>query len=82
VPVTRALSTSVETGQYPETRTTVMKCVTSLGHSRRVSGGVETPEYKRVAFVRIQRPCEGALADIHYLTDVVRVSLKILPSKI
>jgi hypothetical protein len=52
VPVTRALSTAVVTGQYPETPTNVVKFVTFLGHNRRSSEGMETPEYRRVAFQR------------------------------
>lgn len=50
VPVTKVLSTAVETGQYPETQTTVMMCVTSLGHNSSLSEGMETPEYRRIAF--------------------------------
>ncbi|KAG1826014.1 uncharacterized protein BJ212DRAFT_1317535, partial [Suillus subaureus] len=43
VPVTEALSVAVATGQYPEARTTVSRCITSLGHDRRISEGMETP---------------------------------------
>ena len=50
VPVTQALSDAVVTGQYPETPTTVVKCVTYLGHNRRISEGMETPEYRQLAF--------------------------------
>ncbi|KAG2110316.1 uncharacterized protein F5147DRAFT_797075 [Suillus discolor] len=50
VPVTKALSTAVETGQYPEVQTTVMMCGTSLGHNSSLSEGMETPEYRRIAF--------------------------------
>ncbi|KAG2354474.1 hypothetical protein BDR07DRAFT_1474378 [Suillus spraguei] len=50
--VTEALSSAVGTGQYPEAKSTVVKCVTSLGHNRRISEGMETPEYRRVAFER------------------------------
>jgi hypothetical protein len=52
VPVTRALSVAVVTGQYPKAPTEVVKCVTFLGHNRRSSEGMETPEYRRVAFQR------------------------------
>jgi hypothetical protein len=52
VPVTQALSIAVVTGQYPEAPTEVVKCVTFLGHNRRSSEGMETPEYRRVAFQR------------------------------
>jgi len=50
VPITRALSTAVMTGQYPETPTEVVKCVTLLGPNRPFNEGMETPEYRRVAF--------------------------------
>ncbi|KAH9970010.1 hypothetical protein BGW80DRAFT_1562443 [Lactifluus volemus] len=52
VPVSRALSTAVETGQYPETPTKVTNCVTILGPNRRFSEGMESPEYRRLAFQR------------------------------
>ncbi|KAH9059429.1 hypothetical protein EDB83DRAFT_932284 [Lactarius deliciosus] len=52
VPVTQALSVAVVTGQYPKDPTEVVKCVTFLGHNRRSSEGMETPEYRRVAFQR------------------------------
>jgi hypothetical protein len=52
VPVSRALSTAVETGQYPETPTKVTKCVTILEPNRRFSEGMESPEYRRLAFQR------------------------------
>jgi hypothetical protein len=52
VPVTQALSVAVVTGQYPEAPTEVVKCVTFSGHNRRSSEGMETPEYRRVAFQR------------------------------
>jgi hypothetical protein len=52
VPVTQALSTAVVTGQYPETPTKVFKCVTTSGPNRPFSEGMETPEYRRVAFQR------------------------------
>jgi hypothetical protein len=52
VPVTRALSVAVVTGQLPEAPTEVVKCVTFLGHNRRSSEGMETPEYRRIAFQR------------------------------
>ncbi|KAH9026747.1 hypothetical protein EDB85DRAFT_161849 [Lactarius pseudohatsudake] len=50
VPVTQALSVAVVTGQYPKGPTEVLKCVTFLGHNRRSSEGMETPEYRRLAF--------------------------------
>ncbi|KAG0706909.1 hypothetical protein DFH29DRAFT_797497, partial [Suillus ampliporus] len=52
VPVTQALSVAVVTGQYPEVPTKVMKCVTFLWYNHRSSEGMETPEYRRVAFQR------------------------------
>jgi len=53
VPVTQALSVAVVTGQYPEAPTEVVKCVTFLGPNRRSSEGMETPEYRQVAFQRL-----------------------------
>jgi hypothetical protein len=50
VPVTRALSTAVATGQYPEAQTKVVKCVTTLGPDHPLTEGMEEPEYRRVAF--------------------------------
>ncbi|KAH9969296.1 hypothetical protein BGW80DRAFT_1438181 [Lactifluus volemus] len=52
VPVTRALSTAVVTGQYPETPTKVVKCDTFWGPNRPSGEGMEMPEYRRVAFQR------------------------------
>ncbi|KAH9959683.1 hypothetical protein BC827DRAFT_1213256 [Russula dissimulans] len=49
VPVTRALSIAVASGLYPETSTVVVNCVT-LGHTHRISEGMEMPEFRRVAF--------------------------------
>lgn len=69
VPVTKALSNAVATGQYPEAETTVVKCVTSLGHNRRISEGMETPEYRRVAFERFL--AFKALAKEHWQTFIV-----------
>jgi hypothetical protein len=81
VPITKALSNGVATGQYPEAQTTVEKCMTSLGHNRdrRVNEGMETPEYRRVAFERFL--AFKALAREYWqtficLTDFVRVSQK------
>ncbi|KAH9970008.1 hypothetical protein BGW80DRAFT_623521 [Lactifluus volemus] len=52
VPVSRALSTAVMNGQYPATPTRVVKCATFLGPNRRFSEGMESPEYRRLAFKR------------------------------
>ena len=52
VPVTKTLSVAVMTGQYCEIQTKVLKCVTVLGHHRPSSEGMESPEYRRVAFQR------------------------------
>ena len=53
VPVTHELSDAVITGQWPKVETEVLKCVTVAGHNRRVSEGMETPEYRRVALQRM-----------------------------
>lgn len=53
VPVTRELSGAVTTGQWPEVETKVLKCVTVAGRHRRLSEGMEVPEYRRVAFQRM-----------------------------
>jgi hypothetical protein len=52
VPVNRALSDAVATGQYPPEPTEVRKCVTIAGHNRSSSEGMEKPEYRRVALER------------------------------
>jgi len=48
VPVTKALSDVVITGQWPSVKTEVLKCVTVAGHNRWSSEGMETPEYRMV----------------------------------
>ena len=53
VPVTQELSDAVITGQWPKVETKVLKCVTLVGCNRRLSEGMETPEYRRVAFQRM-----------------------------
>ena len=53
VPVTRELSDAVITGQWPEVETKVLMCVTVAGRHRRLSEGMEVPEYRRVAFQRM-----------------------------
>ena len=50
VPVTQELSDAVITGQWPKVETRVRKCVTVAGHNHGLSEGMETPEYRRVAF--------------------------------
>jgi hypothetical protein len=52
VPVTKALSDAVVTGQWAPVPTKVLKCVTVAGHNRRVREGMETPEYRKVALER------------------------------
>ena len=49
VPVNRALSDAVTTGQYPPVPTEVWKCVTVAGHNRSSNEGMEKPEYRLVA---------------------------------
>lgn len=49
VPVTQELSDAVITGRWPEVETKVLKCVTFVSHGQ-LSEGMETPEYRRVAF--------------------------------
>ena len=53
VPVTQELSDAVITGQWPKVETRVRKCITVAGHNRGLSEGMETPEYRRVAFQRM-----------------------------
>ncbi|KIM79727.1 hypothetical protein PILCRDRAFT_823276 [Piloderma croceum F 1598] len=52
VPVTKALSDAVITGQWAPVPTRVLKCVTVAGHNRRAREGMETPEYRKVALER------------------------------
>lgn len=53
VPVTRELSDAVITGQWPEFETKILMCVTVAGRHRRLSEGMEVPEYRSVAFQRM-----------------------------
>src|ERR1700729_91980 len=48
VPVTQELSEAVATAQYPLRPTTVRKCVVT-SPSRRLSEGMETPEFRQLA---------------------------------
>ena len=48
VPVTRELSNAVATAQYPLSPTLVTKCVVA-SNSRRLSEGMETPDFRQVA---------------------------------
>jgi len=48
VPVTRELSEAVATAQYPLCSTVVKKCVVA-SNSRRLSEGMETPDFRQVA---------------------------------
>jgi hypothetical protein len=53
VHVTRELSDAVITGQWPGVETRVLMCVTVAGRHRRLSEGMEVPEYRRVALQRM-----------------------------
>ena len=87
VPVTQELSDAVITGQWPEVETKVLKCITLVSHSQ-LSEGMETPEYRRVAFQlpaydRIQGPSQKPVGEvpsteIALLTTSIRMSLQIL----
>ncbi|KAG2139286.1 hypothetical protein DEU56DRAFT_944180 [Suillus clintonianus] len=46
VPITEPLSEAVISGQFPSDRTEVLKCEVASDHD----GGMEAPEYRRVAF--------------------------------
>ena len=52
VAVTKELSDAVMTGQYPPTQTRVLKCVTVVGHQRRVSDGMGNIEFRDLALRR------------------------------
>ena len=52
VPVNRALSDAVTTGQYPPAPTEVKKCVTVAGHNRSLNEGMDRPDYRRIALER------------------------------
>lgn len=52
VPVTKALSNAVVTGQYPRAETKVMKCITFSPSSRWGREGMETPAFRHIAFQR------------------------------
>jgi hypothetical protein len=48
VPVTAELSDAVAKGQYPQSTTVVQKCVVA-SNSRRLSEGMETPDFRQLA---------------------------------
>ncbi|KAK0218859.1 hypothetical protein IW262DRAFT_1062823 [Armillaria fumosa] len=62
VPVTQELSDAVTTGQYPISKTEVLKCVVAPA-SRRLSEGMEHPEFRREvlchceAFRKMSKEC-------------------------
>jgi hypothetical protein len=41
---------AVINGQWPNVETKVLRCVTLVGNNRRLSEGMESPEYRRVTF--------------------------------
>lgn len=55
VPVTQNLSDAIILGQYPVTRTQVLKCVTTRVHARTTgtSEGMENIEYRKLALKRL-----------------------------
>lgn len=53
VPVTTELSDSVMTGQYPATRTRVLRCVTIATHAQYAGAGMENVEYRKLALKRL-----------------------------
>ena len=50
VPVTKALSTAVVTGQYPKATTKVMKCITFSPSRHWGREGMEAPAFRHIAF--------------------------------
>ncbi|KAK0234770.1 hypothetical protein EDD85DRAFT_845331 [Armillaria nabsnona] len=62
IPVTRELSDAITTAQYPVSKTEVVKCVVAP-HSRRLSEGMEVPEFRREvlqhyeAFRKMSKEC-------------------------
>jgi len=53
VPVTQNLSNAVILGEYPATKTQVLKCVTIRVHARTTSEGMENIEYRKLALKRL-----------------------------
>ncbi|OAX37598.1 hypothetical protein K503DRAFT_771345 [Rhizopogon vinicolor AM-OR11-026] len=68
VTLTQALSVAVVTDQSPKAPTDVVKCH-FLGRNRRASEGMETPEYRWVAFQRF--PASKDLAKEYQQTFLV-----------
>ena len=73
VPVSRALSNAVRTGQYSHVRTEVRRCVTVAGRNRRISEGMGDPEYRRIALERFV--AFRALAKTHWEDFLERRSI-------
>jgi len=69
VRVTKELSDAVMTRRYPPTRTVVEKCVVQ-SNSRRLSEGMESPEFRQLAFLHFI--AFHALAETHWSPFMVQ----------
>jgi hypothetical protein len=72
VPVTRDLSEAVATAQYPLSPTVVKKCVVA-SNSRRLSEGMETPDFRQVALQHYT--AFRTLAEAHWSAFVMSVEM-------
>ncbi|KAK0457756.1 uncharacterized protein EV420DRAFT_476493 [Desarmillaria tabescens] len=69
IPVTQQLSDAIAMAQYPVSKTDVFKCVVAP-HSRRLSEGMEVPEFRREilqhyeAFRRTSKECWSCFTNL------------------
>jgi hypothetical protein len=72
VPVTRELNEAVATGQYPLTPTIVKKCVVA-SNSRRLSEGMESPDFRQLALRHYT--AFRTLAEAHWSAFMIPVEM-------
>jgi hypothetical protein len=73
VPVTRELSEAVATGQYPLSPTVVKKCVVA-SNSRRLSEGMESPDFRQISLRHYT--AFRTLAKAHWSTFVISAGME------
>lgn len=72
VPVTKALSEAVATGQYPLSSTVVKECIVESNSSP--GGGMETPEFRKVALQHFA--AFRTLAEVHWSAFTIPVDVE------
>ena len=73
VPVTRELSQAVATAQYPLSSTVVKKCVVT-SNSRRLSEGMESPDFRQVAIQHFT--AFRTLAEAHWSAFMIPLDMR------